>query len=114
MRNNVREEIEILVRTAPSKELVKWKDLKFVADRLQDDDQIDAIKWREEKLPKFGYGDGQEPDEYEYALYLIIIRPRLETDEEYVQRLTLEQRRLDKIEQQDKETYLRLKAKYEK
>jgi hypothetical protein len=111
MRKLIEYTVDYLVKTSPSKTEIKWKEIRD-ANFLNDNDVFMGLKWVEQEKLQF-FGDGLDK-EYEYALFLGIGRTRLENDEEYVVRLKSEQMEIDKKEKQEYETYLILKAKYEK
>lgn len=113
MRNKIDYNVDISIRIEQYKDRIRWKDLKSIADRLEDNDIIINLGWKEEKKLTF-WGDQHDSDEYQYVLYLTVERTRFEYDEEYVERLKREEERKRQIEKDEYETYLKLKGKFEK
>jgi hypothetical protein len=112
MRNTITYDEMLLVRTDDWKQEVTWKDFKSIESKFQDNDVIKDIAWKEQK--KFTMWAGEnDSDEYEYALYFIVTRQRLENDDEYVERLKREEIEKRERDKREYETYLTLKAKYE-
>lgn len=114
MRKKIEYETDILIKTAPYKDTVTWKEVNSIAYLLKDEDIVCRFKWIERDVKKF-WGDQDDHDgETEYALFMVVQRTREETDEEYVERLKREQVIKDDNEKREFETYLKLKGKYEK
>ena len=57
-------------------------------------------------------GWGNDDEDRSYAPYLIVTREVLETDEEYMERISVEERKKEELENKEYLEYLRLSAKY--
>ena len=84
---------------------IAWEELTGTPDILSTD-IFNGVTWHDSKSG-FGYSD--ESPTY-YHPYVLVYRERLETDDEYFQRMKQEAVR----EEKEYLEYLRLKAKYEK
>jgi len=115
MRNTIYYEEKISVVHDTYKRELTWKDVLAVKDKLIENDVIKGFRWEEIDANQnpFSMAMPDDPPNYQYILYLILERKRLENDEEFVERLRKEEQRKQEQEKQDRETYLRLKAKFE-
>lgn len=59
-----------------------------------------------------GWGNDGDNEDRSYAPYLIVTREVLETDEEYMERISVEERKKEELENKEYLEYLRLSAKY--
>jgi len=116
MRKNINYEEKILVLSDRYRKDLTWNDVLKVQEKLNKEDVIRRFSWEEvdnNKSP-FRMAMPDDPADYYYYLYLIVERTRLETDAEYVERLKREEDQKRQQEHRDYETYLQLKARFEK
>jgi hypothetical protein len=103
---------EFRVKLAPYQ---AWIKKPFTADLFQNckellpTDIITNITY--DKNISTGWGDEDETSYY--APVVIVTREVLETDEEYMERISVEERRKEEVENREYLEYLRLRAKYE-
>ena len=67
---------------------------------------------KSERGVTFGYDPDDSTSSY-YAPVVVVTRQVVETDEEYMDRISAEERRKEEIESKEHLEYLRLRAKYE-
>lgn len=89
-----------------------WKDL-METDKVLPTDTVYNFCYVEEKENGFGSMKMEDKlDDYYYPA-IVVIRPRPETDDEYLKRKQQEQVYSKQTEEREKLEYLRLKAKFE-
>jgi len=93
-----------------------WEEL-IATKGLLPDDIIDEFKYDKIIKTEPGFACTDDPDNYPktyYAPSVVVVRPRLENDEEYSNRMKRNEHSKKETEEREKLEYLRLKAKFEK
>lgn len=109
-RRNVERRRDIIIHKEKWTEKIRAKALIEAAKQVQDDEYILDIATRSGRHVPFGSMDGEEVFYSNEVLVVGKIEP--ENDEEYFSRLKREEEEKRAATQREKETYLRLKAKY--
>ena len=108
---------EFRVQLAPYE---AWTKKPFTADLFQNckellpTDIITGIAYDMSEGGGFGGNDSYDDNPTRrYAPVVIVTREVLETDEEYMERISIDERRKEEVENREYLEYLRLRAKYE-
>lgn len=89
-----------------------WEKLQSLQNILPSDKVIGLGFFEEKKGGGFGISE-EEAQETVYVPCLVIIRPRPETDEEYLKRMRDKEEFISYQEEKERLEFLRLKAKFE-
>jgi hypothetical protein len=95
----------------------RWIKRPFTADLLQNCKELKPTDillniTHIQPEPTIGWGNDDDNEDRYYAPYLIVTREVLETDEEYMERISVDERRKEELENREYLEFLRLSAKY--